>query len=254
MGHTNSTTNYNLPQFLTTDKPAWLTDINGAFNAIDTGMHNAQTKADTADNNATQALTDAANAATAAAAADGKGAGALASTSDAFSTTDVYSVGDYVIYNSLLYRCTTAVVTPGPWTGSANWTRTTIETEINNINAVLNGCKYTADSSGNWKWKKYEDGTFDLWGHSSNDESNSWSPWGSVFSSDISGLGDFPFNISDIECITGSAIIGGANAAASITASESLTTAPGYIAIRGTTLGTGTRTIVRTLYVHGTYT
>ena len=35
MSHTNSTTNYALPQFLTTDKPAWLTDVNNAFSDID---------------------------------------------------------------------------------------------------------------------------------------------------------------------------------------------------------------------------
>lgn len=38
MSHTNSTANYNLPQFIGTDKPAWLTDVNGAMSAIDTQM------------------------------------------------------------------------------------------------------------------------------------------------------------------------------------------------------------------------
>lgn len=38
MSHTNSTTNYNLPQFIGTDKPTWLNDVNGAFSAIDTQM------------------------------------------------------------------------------------------------------------------------------------------------------------------------------------------------------------------------
>jgi len=35
MGHTNSTANLALPQFIGTDKPTWLGDINGAFSAID---------------------------------------------------------------------------------------------------------------------------------------------------------------------------------------------------------------------------
>ena len=35
---TNSTTNYELPQFVGTDKPSWLTDFNSAMGAIDTGM------------------------------------------------------------------------------------------------------------------------------------------------------------------------------------------------------------------------
>lgn len=38
MSHTNTTTNYNLPQFVGTDKPSWLTDVNGAMTSIDTQM------------------------------------------------------------------------------------------------------------------------------------------------------------------------------------------------------------------------
>lgn len=46
MSHTNSTTNYNLPQFISTDKPAWLTDVNDAMSAIDTGIAAAKSTAD----------------------------------------------------------------------------------------------------------------------------------------------------------------------------------------------------------------
>lgn len=56
MSHTNSTTNYNLPQFVGTDKPAWLTDINGAFSSIDTAIKSAKDTADTGSANATSAL------------------------------------------------------------------------------------------------------------------------------------------------------------------------------------------------------
>lgn len=52
-GHTNSTTNYGYPQFVGTDKPGWLTDINGAFNDIDEDIKTAQTTADTAQASAT---------------------------------------------------------------------------------------------------------------------------------------------------------------------------------------------------------
>lgn len=48
MGHTNSTVNYNLPQFLGTDKPSWLGDVNGAFLAIDGAIAAAKSQADTA--------------------------------------------------------------------------------------------------------------------------------------------------------------------------------------------------------------
>lgn len=54
MSHTNSTTNYNLPQFIGTDKPTWLNDVNGAFSAIDTQM---KANADSATSASTSATT-----------------------------------------------------------------------------------------------------------------------------------------------------------------------------------------------------
>ena len=127
MAHTNSTTHYSLPQFVTSDKPAWLTDINGAFSAIDTGIYNAQDKANDAAGDATQALSDAADAQSTANTADGKGSGAVASIAPTFDNTATYSVGDYVIYNNLLYVCRVAITVPGAWTGSANWNRATVD-------------------------------------------------------------------------------------------------------------------------------
>ena len=43
MSATNSTPIINLPLFIGTDKPAWLTDWNGAMNIIDTAIANLQT-------------------------------------------------------------------------------------------------------------------------------------------------------------------------------------------------------------------
>lgn len=43
MSATNSTANINLPLFIGTDKPAWLTDWNGAMNAIDAAIAALQT-------------------------------------------------------------------------------------------------------------------------------------------------------------------------------------------------------------------
>ena len=70
MGHTNSTANLALPQFIGTDKPTWLSDVNGAFSAIDTYAGNndaalaiTDAKADTAVNDAASAVTTATNAA-----------------------------------------------------------------------------------------------------------------------------------------------------------------------------------------------
>ena len=137
MSHTNSTTNYGLPQFLTGDKPAWLTDINNAFSDIDTAVYNAQTKANTAFTDAGNAQIDATTAINDAAAADAKGSGALASIEVTFDPTTIYSVGAKVIYNSLLYRCIVAVTTPGPWTGSDNWERITVDSLISTSDSKI---------------------------------------------------------------------------------------------------------------------
>lgn len=78
MSSTNHTTNYNLPQFVGSDKPAWLGDVNPAMNAIDTAMHanavkaqqgvddasTAQTRADSAYALADEAKTNAGTAQT----------------------------------------------------------------------------------------------------------------------------------------------------------------------------------------------
>lgn len=137
MAHTNSTTHYQLPQFLSTDKPAWLTDVNPAYDAIDTAIYNAQTAADDAQTDATAAISSALAAGTTASAADAKGSGAVASLADTFDQTATYTEGDCVVYNNLMYVCIVAIDNPGPWTGSANWSRTTTEAEIDKVKGQL---------------------------------------------------------------------------------------------------------------------
>lgn len=46
MSHTNNTTFLNLPLFIGTDKPAWLTDFNSAMQAIDTNASNQKNDID----------------------------------------------------------------------------------------------------------------------------------------------------------------------------------------------------------------
>lgn len=162
MSHTNSTTYYGLPQFVTTDKPAWLTDVNTAFAAVDTGIHNAKAAADAAQSDATQALSDASSAGTTATAADSKGSGAVASIAATFDPTETYAVGDLVMYNNLLYKCHIAVIVPGSWTGSINWSRTTMQevtadipVNIGDLDDVSTSEASTGDSliyeNGSWK-------------------------------------------------------------------------------------------------------
>ena len=59
MGSTNSTPNYELSQFIGTDKPAWLQDYNGDMLKIDTGIAGAKTAADNAQSAADGAQGDA---------------------------------------------------------------------------------------------------------------------------------------------------------------------------------------------------
>ena len=62
MSHTNQTANYELPQFLGTDKPSWLNDINPSMLAIDTAIKSAKDTADGASTTATTANNTANNA------------------------------------------------------------------------------------------------------------------------------------------------------------------------------------------------
>ena len=66
MASTNKTTHYELSQYVGSDKPTYLTDYNTDMSNIDTGIYNAQTKADsgyslanTADGKADTAITNA---------------------------------------------------------------------------------------------------------------------------------------------------------------------------------------------------
>lgn len=89
MSHTNKTANYNLPQFIGGDTPAWLTDVNQAYTAIDAGMNAAKQAADEAAKTAVTAGTTAsaanetANAASATATAAASAASAAKRTADA---------------------------------------------------------------------------------------------------------------------------------------------------------------------------
>lgn len=56
MSFTNKTPNYNLPQWLGTDKPSWLVDVNGAFSNIDTAIKAAADSGSGADATAKAAL------------------------------------------------------------------------------------------------------------------------------------------------------------------------------------------------------
>ena len=69
MAHTNQTEHYNLPQFVGSDIPSWLVDVNQAYTAIDSAIYTAKNTADVASNTAGSASTVAQDAKVAAEAA-----------------------------------------------------------------------------------------------------------------------------------------------------------------------------------------
>lgn len=53
-----------------------------------------------------------------------------------YSTSATYDVGDYVIYNGQLYRCTTAITTAETWT-AAHWTAAVLGDDVGDLKADL---------------------------------------------------------------------------------------------------------------------
>lgn len=53
-----------------------------------------------------------------------------------FSTTKTYAVGDYVMYQGKLYKCTTAVTTAGSWS-SSNWALAVLSDDVSSINNAI---------------------------------------------------------------------------------------------------------------------
>lgn len=96
MAHTNSTTNYGLPQWIGSDKPTFLGDFNSAFNTIDTQMKSNADTATGAAETASSANATANSANQTATAADGKATLAKntadAATSAAQSASDLATI------------------------------------------------------------------------------------------------------------------------------------------------------------------
>ena len=63
----------------------------------------------------------------------------------AFSSSSTYAVGDYVTYEGLLYKCTTAVSTAGAW-DATKWTAVTSTGELNAVKATIPA----AQEQSNW--------------------------------------------------------------------------------------------------------
>ena len=64
------------------------------------------------------------------------GAGAAGVTASAYSSSKTYAVGDYVIHNSNLYRCTTAITTAESFT-AAHWTQVVLADDVSDLKSDL---------------------------------------------------------------------------------------------------------------------
>ena len=60
------------------------------------------------------------------------GAGAAGVVADAYSSSKTYKVGDYVLHNSNLYRCTTAITTAEAFT-AAHWTQIVLANDVSDL-------------------------------------------------------------------------------------------------------------------------
>lgn len=62
--------------------------------------------------------------------------GDVANLASAYSTSSTYGVGDYCIYNSQLYRCTTPITTAEAWT-AAHWTAAALGDDVGDLKSAL---------------------------------------------------------------------------------------------------------------------
>lgn len=137
MSHTNSTSNYALPQFLSSDKPAWMADINVAFADIDAQMKLNEDAADQANTDiGTVGLNFAAG----------------------YSNLSTYDVGDIVTYNKRMYQCDIAVTVPEAF-DSGKWSYYRVSDAANTANSAESGVNALNTLVGNTDISAIADGT-----------------------------------------------------------------------------------------------
>lgn len=134
MGHTNSTANLALPQFIGTDKPTWLGDINSAFSDIDAyvGTNDAAVAGAVAD--AGSAVSQAASAVSTANAAN--------TTAGNASTAATNAVGTANNAMALVNQTNTKIGT------LANLHTTDRTSIVNAINELADGVKVSVTADG----------------------------------------------------------------------------------------------------------
>lgn len=170
MSYANGTQFYNLPQTVGTDKRDWF-DANAAFAAVDAALHAAATgqAADaeaiaTINTSLASAESDIASLQTASTtqaseisalqatvASQGTAIGDVRQDAEdmisafnegaASTSTHVYNIGDYFIYNDVLYKATAGIAIGDTIVPNTNCSATNVTSEIKVINADINEVK-----------------------------------------------------------------------------------------------------------------
>lgn len=66
-----------------------------------------------------------------------------------YSSSSTYNVGDYAVYNNVLYRCVTAIVTPEAW-NSSKWEVATFQDLVDDVNDAVQSVNNKANVDGNY--------------------------------------------------------------------------------------------------------
>ena len=170
MSYANGTTHYNLPQTVGTDKRDWF-DSNAAFAAVDAALYAAatgqasdaeaitalqQTVAGQATDIAALQTASSSHAASISAlqtAVNGQATQIADVRQDAedmitannegaaATSTRAYSVGDYFIYNDVMYKATASIAIGDAIVPNTNCEATNVDTELTQLNSDLDGAK-----------------------------------------------------------------------------------------------------------------
>lgn len=71
-----------------------------------------------------------------------------------FNSQDTYEVGEWVNYNSKLWRCHTAVTSPGNWTGTTNWELRDISTPDATLDITQEKALRILNAQGERLWQQ----------------------------------------------------------------------------------------------------
>lgn len=120
------------------------------LNKMDAGIEDVDTRLTTVEGEIDTAQTDINNA-----------EAVIGNETDTYSASSTYALGDLVIYNSLLYKCTTAITVAEAWNAS-KWAQTNLTSLVEKLtNVTLSPyTAYSFDFNGN----VYAEKTIDIYG------------------------------------------------------------------------------------------